>query len=682
MSMTLPLSLGSMRRGSIRRLALPAVVGLAAAGVIGAGLSPATFEATAVVGLDSGNDALRTALDLATSHSVVRRAASTLVGTDEDAAQLAANAKVFPTEAGTAVAITEIGADASRAARAATAVAQALVAEHETVSAAWRLTRDAHAQARLTALQAAAAQAHERLQALGGPDAASGRGGVAEQVAKAEAHVETIRAILASGSPPLSDKDVPPTVQVLQANYLDLIRRLAVARATLGDRHVTIIALQEGVRQASEVLTAEWKRLLRQAQGDLEATRHHQATLGKAGAKAGAIAAIEAARRATEQADAVVHEAEEDARQAPSNTGYHLISPASPPLHATGWSMLARLLLSVSAGIAGFGLALAGASILALIRRPRRTGAKATSAFFTEPAPFPSDMFDDSSLLDAFAEIRLTLPDASTSFASDEEAATASMGLLPSRSRSDDQELRDAFGTLVADVAQRESAEGSVPTIMVAANDLRGDTRRVALALAASAAENGLRALLFEGPRQQPDLAAAAELDGEPLLLNLFGTLRVALPAEAIKGLCLVPSINNGEAIAAALARTGQATLVSELTSSFDLLIIDGGQAIDSADAGLTADVFLRVEDEDSWSDAEHFLDTFKATPDAVLGIVIGGTFVPAETPRIARRPSLPIQSLGVPRPVGSRGTRIVSPRSGAYAGASRSIARRAIGIR
>ncbi len=196
-----------------------------------------------------------------------------------------------------------------------------------------------------------------------------------------------------------------------------------------------------------------------------------------------------------------------------------------------------------------------------------------------------------------------------------------------------DPTLLDALRGIAADLEALAAGNMSIATVMVVANTVGADTGAVALALGEAAAELGFRVLVIEGERARPTLAEAVAPQGDPLLVDTFGALRVALPAERGAGLFLAPAFRDGARIAAALARNTQAELVDDLAAAFDAVVIDGGRAADSAAAGLNADAFIRVGRFASQKDDAYLLDAFGAPPEALLGTVAAGRFVAREIP-------------------------------------------------
>ena len=202
--------------------------------------------------------------------------------------------------------------------------------------------------------------------------------------------------------------------------------------------------------------------------------------------------------------------------------------------------------------------------------------------------------------------------------------------------------LNRAFGGIVADLAAMVPGTTSVPTIMVAANESAVNTVDIALALGDVADERGLRVLLVESSRRLSVLAGAGDLDGTPALVDIFGAVRIVLPAEGAKGLFLAPSFKRGQGIAAALARNAQAEIVDDIAAEFDIVIIDGCRATDSAAAGWSADAYLRVGRFTSQRDTDLFCRTLDVSAGAFVGTVAATTFVPAERDRGTRLSIVP----------------------------------------
>ena len=239
-----------------------------------------------------------------------------------------------------------------------------------------------------------------------------------------------------------------------------------------------------------------------------------------------------------------------------------------------------------------------------------------------------------------------------------------------------DRDLRDALRAIAADLPMPLPGTSRPAMVMVAANATGADTGTVALALGEAAAELGLRVLVIEAERARSTLAEAVAPQGDPLLVDAFGALRVALPAEHGDGLFLAPAFRDGARIAAALARNTQADLVDDLTAVFDAVVIDGGRAADAAVAGWTADAFIRVGRFASHKDDAFFLEALDAPSEALLGTVSAGRFVARESEpalRPASRPAL----RAVPASFDA-----ASPRRPAPAAPLRMPPRRRIGIR
>ena len=691
---------------SIWRSAFLPKTGLAIVAGLSTGLllSPPIFHSAAVVGSEGGlgamsTDALRTASELALSRSVLLHAADRLRetsvnSTNAQASQLADQIRAMLRTAAGPDGTLSLSADAlepMQAARVATTVAEALVAQREAMIADTRRVVENATTSRVAALRASAVLAHRHLATLAGvdPGSAQVRTSATLQVSAADARVTELRAIIASGMPPLADsKDVPQSVETLQTTYLDLTRKLALARGTLGDRHSTIIALQDSVRRAGAALTVEWKRLLRIAEADLAAAKQREASFGTTAAAPDIAhqAAIDIARRAARDADDAVVQAESQGALAANQQGYRLISPAPVPLtFAAGWSPLYRVFGSLLAALATFALA----SLVFARRRlaPFDSVVEMMStrepSFAVEMPPAPPTSLEDHVFtewhavapprgqtiaavtrtdLPAFVEaeakplvresttlLPVSPPDQETDLGRRADPAQTPSHVQPSTLS---PELQEAFMEIVNELASLTSVKGAVPSIMVAANEMCSGTTTVALHLASVAVERGMRVLLVEGPRERPQLAGAAEADGEPVLAELFGSLRVVLRSERSDALFLAPLLKNGPDLVEALVRNEQAILLEQLESEFDIMVIDGGRAADSAAAGLEADRYLRTGALESRDESERFLETFDADPAAFVGTLTGSNEAQKPTTHDTWRPAPPQLVETSPEPV------------------------------
>lgn len=535
------------------------------------------------------------------------------------------------------VEIAAAAADAEQAAQIATTVAEAFVTEAADTAADLRRKRDIAADARLDALRADARTAHQRFAALGGDDAdpIAARAAASAQTAAARERATAIRTIVASGTPPIGDRrDLPATLTAMQNTYLDLTRRLAEARETLGDRHTTVVSLQDGIRHAATNLSAEWKRLSRTADAELAAAQARESALHQPDTPAAAArhAALEEARRAAQIAEETLARAEAARRDRPADEPpYRLVARAPVPLAPSGVSLVSRTILVLLAGGAAAGLAL---TVPLRRRRPFAAEARESNAGSTVVKPKTA------------AAPRFFDPEPALAGEPLPETAQRTPNDMPQASLDEplsrrEPSLAQAMRAILPLLDAVDPRYGARPTAMVAANEVGADTTAVALALGKAAAARGRRVLLVESERERPELAAAADPDAEPMLVDLFGTLRIALQAEGCGGvLTLVPAIKNGARLASTLARTGETVFIDDVDAAFDLIVVDGGRAAECAAAGWGADVVLRVGRFASQRDDDHFIETIGASPDEFIGTIVASTFIPRRVdPPIERAP-------------------------------------------
>lgn len=679
----------SPRKGRLATAGLALCAAVATALV----LPPATFRAKSIVAITDPASPLsillpRTAAEVAVSKPVMERAAESLIGTGVQApdpglieraalalhvdgakatgktARLAADlSRLTSAQPGALPGSLEIvvaSDDAERSAQIAAAVAEALVADQEDTIGKTHRLRAIDAANRVLRLKAEAVTARRRLAALGGVEAdpVQMRAAATAQTAAAQARVDAIRAIIASGAPPLSDRhDVPASIEALQTSYLDLSRQLAKARETLGDRHTTIISLQAEVKHASASLTAEWRRLAKLAEGEPGSARERETSLRKVDspADAGRRTALDEARRNVQAADEAVARAQASQGDAfADERGYRTLSRPAVPNAPVGLPVMARALLAILAGALVLGLRrlLPGARLPSLFGRAQILGSAETSAL-----DMPS--VEEAAILD---KPQPPLENARRSL--------EKRRIVPKAEPTDD--LMETMLEILPELEAITPSFGLVPTIVVAANEAGVDVARVALALGRAVAESGHRVLLVETDRAKPELAAAASDDEDPTLVDLYGVLRVALRAETADGLLYVaPSLKHGARIAAALARGTETPIVDEIGDEFDLIVIDGGEAAACAAAGWGADAYLRVGRYESRRDDAQFAETFDAQPDMILGTIVASRFrKTAAEPVLASRsrapaprsiPKAPVQSARPPmtpaRPLAARRT-------------------------
>lgn len=638
--------------GSSPRNGWLATAGLTLCAVVATALvlPPATFRAKSIVAITDPASPLaillpRTAAEVAVSKPVMERAAESLIGTGVEApepgliervalalhidgakatgktARLATDlARLTTAQPGALPGSLEIvvaSDDAERAAQIAAAIAEALVAEQEDTSGKTRHLRASDVANRVLRLRAETATARRRLAALGGVEAdpVQMRTAAAAQTAAAQARVDAIRAIIASGTPPLSDRrDVPAAIEALQTSYLDLSRQLAKARETLGDRHTTIISLQAEVKHASASLTAEWRRLGKLAESELASARDREASLRKADnspADASRRAALDEARRNVQAADDAVARAQAGQGDISADErGFRTLSRPALPNAPVGLPALARALLAALAGVLVFGLRRLwpAARLPSLFRAAKILDPEETSPLAMLPV-------EETAILD---KPQPAFEDAPRSMKKPR--------IVPKAEPTED--LMETMFEILPELEAITPSFGPMPTIVVAANEAGDDVTRVALALGRAVAESGHRVLLVETDRAKPELAAAASNKEDPMLVDLYGVLRVALRAETADGiLYLAPSLKQGARIAAALARGTETPIIDEIGDEFDLVVIDGGQAAACAAAGWGADAYLRVGRYESRRDDAQFAETFDVPPDMILGTIVASRF-------------------------------------------------------
>ena len=600
------------------------VVGLALAAAVGASfvLPRAEYSAAAVVGVEGGPASLRPAMiqaaaDAARSRQVAVRAASVLpakfaMRPEALAAALQVDAGRVP---GTLVLRAGDG-DAERAASLASALAGALVAELEERATATGRDNDAADALKLSRLNEIAGEAHRKLAALGG-DATGpvlARTSATTRAETLRARLDAIRSILAAGNPPLgAGRDVPPTIEALQTGYLDLTRQLAKARETLGERHTTVVGLQESVRHSAAELTAAWGRLAKATEQELGEAR--TAATAKVGLDPKRAAALDAARATARLADDAVARAatprdDDEAR-------WHLIARASAPALADGLGLPLRVALAATAGLLVLLLGLWS------IRRPRKdatleiaeaNAAAAEPSFFDENAPLYEACVEEAILPETTTQT--CLPEDALVLRPRLEPAFAEPPFEPIHTPVPSHDERELADMLEEDAYARPSPierdlvaalvdvlpaidavapRAGVPIVMVATDEAAADTNGTALALGAAAATAGRRVLIVEA-HARPALAAAAASDAEPALIDVLGETRIVLRAENGAGQVYVaPAFADGARLAADLVRAGTALVADDVADEFDLVVVDGGRVREAAALAAEADAVLRV---------------------------------------------------------------------------------------
>ena len=683
-----------------RRLATAALLALLAGTATALCLGTPAYRATAIVRVPDADPSTRVALVNgaivgAVSKPVIARAAASLNGAGVAlppanlAERLALAVGVPGTRAtgpgdrligalssslvagpGPVAGTVEIAATLPRAEQAslvATGIAEAFVAEQDEIAAQARHRDDLAAAARFEVLRAAASAAHAKLSALGGDGAEPGATRAATDtattdLASATARRDAIVRIIASGSPPLGEgKAMPAAVDALQTIYLDQIRQLAKARETLGDRHTTVVSLNEAVQRAAAALTSEWRRLKVAADADVAAAQARQDVARGGGPKVDGIreAALAEARGAVRRADAALARADAAIADVVEAQPYHVIVRASAPTTAVGLPPLARLPLTLLAGLVAAALGMritrrvpppahaaiepVGEPVFRTVPVPAAApvagpAAEVASEVASEvPAEVPAEPAADPVItLDASVEIAEL--QAAIAALSTPSERTFDMPFLPPAPQLRDQDaLRQAMRDILPELAAIEPRDGVPPTVMVAANEIGVTTMEAALAFGHVAADAGYRVLVVEGGRPRAELAIAADPKVDPILVDMAGGLRVALRAEGGGGvLFLAPCFKDGPRIASALARGGETPFVDDVADEFDLIVIDGGRAADCALEDWGADLAVRVARFASKRDDERFVATLKLTADALLGTMAGSTFVPKAVPAAA----------------------------------------------
>lgn len=487
--------------------------------------------------------------------------------------------------------------NARQAARFADALAEGLVASENRIVSHWREARARETADQLKTRQTEAAAAHARLQALTPVSGESRSRGAAPSAQPTElrARLDMIRAILASGGAPLSDRrDVPPSIEGLQNNYLDLQRQLLKARQTLGDRHTTIINLQADLKKASAELLAEWQRLKRVTEAELKAARETdtQGTRAASGAEGLPSADLLAARRAADAADQKLTEAVE-AHQAFVSPGvaYRLASRAAVPDLSGGLAQWLRLLVAGAAGT----LAFAGLC-LAMTRREDSANAPLVDEDMETAAPM-----SESLLAPAEAP-----------------AAESEASPLP------DDEVRPSFWDVPA--PQREIL---ARRILIATTERAVATLPYALGAAFAAIEIGLKVLIVETERDVPTLSAMAA-KAEPEMFALEGRSRLVVRAEQGEGNLFIAPHLDGERPDPMAAEA-----LRDVCQAFDLVVIDGGYFETVAASGWRAEAYQRVGHVASDAIEDSFAQAFEAAPEHVLEPIL----VPAAEPPVRVEP-------------------------------------------
>jgi Mrp family chromosome partitioning ATPase len=578
---------------------------------------------------------------------------------------------------------------AERAAATATAVAEAFVGDRNEAAVSRRRARDTANAARLRTLTEAAETARRHLADVGdtGADPAADAAAAARDSARAKARVEAFRTVIAASSPPLgAPAGLPPSIAPLQATYLEIKRQLIDAKGTLGDRHTTVIGLEDGLRQAAKTLTAEWKRLTAVAETEWKLARDREANLAKVNAARDPASrqAIEEARDAVKAADEATIGFQEAVATAPiEDRRYRLVAAAGVPMAPTGLPALFRAAASVAAGLIAAGLVLAPswrpsfneeAQAPDAAREAPRPATLSAAERAAEPLQHDDVPLDDGPLAceaedkaeredddgfkiededEALDELEIAIePDvldrpnrrhAAAAQSPRRSAPEPTPALARQRTARAPRDLDHAptatpLGDVVEELARVEARPGLPATVFVGSMEQGTATTMVTLALARAAAETGARVLLVEGRRDRSVLAAAIPPEGQPVVVDILGALKIALRDADVEGVVyLAPAFPDGKRLAAGLARSGDVPFIADAAAAFDLVLVDGG----AVDAGVAAeawaevaDASLRVGRTPSRADDEAFLAAIGGTYATFVGAITGAAATRDGAPR------------------------------------------------
>ena len=633
---------------------------------------------------------------------------------------LASSVVASPGLASGTIDITATAPTAESAASSASAVADAFVAEQDESTLQARRRDEVAITAHTGALRTAATAAHRRLTDLGGnapAEAAAARSAAAAQTQVAVTRRDAIKAILAAGSPPLGDgKGVPATIDALQTIYLDQMRQLAHARETLGERHTTVVSLTESVERAAAKLTTEWRRLKVSADAEVGAAHDREDALRRADGSVDATrgAAIAEARLAAQRADAAVLRAEAAAADPVLDNPFRVIARAPVPVAPSGAPSAFRALLAVLAGAFASGAWLKTKRMKSQVKRrgedpapgaiadpalqtvsrseaPTRIDPEASAPLTSHqqviapPAEAPMRAAIQTVRLRAL-QPRAPVPEVPhpEAMAAPQPERTVALSNSPSDQRPRaDEILKQALSGLLSVLGNVKPCYGALPTVMVAANEGGVGTTAAALALGQAAAEAGYRVLIVESAKPRPDLAGAADPKAEPLLIDMFGGLRVALRAERCAGaLFLAPCFREGSRIASALARGGETPFIEDMADEFDLIVIDGGRAADAAEEDWGADIALRVARFASTRDDDRLIATLALAPEALFGTIAGSSVLPRSAATVPVEDLAPILPMSdVVRPFAAHRPHVQQPQQRPRPQAPRSTMRRRVGL-
>ena len=600
-------------------------------------MGPVDFKAHAIAGISNaarGSGALEEAAILATTKPVLARAgiilrdkgfaigapeSSDASGAESDVERdLSSKISLVPSPTMNALVIEARAETGERAAAVANAVAGAFVDVQNEAAAARQEGHEASVAARLRRLRDLAGAAHRRLDSVlsAGADPAQQRAHAAAVTARAKTHFEAFETMLASGSPPLgAPTGLPPSIAPLQANYLELKRQMDLAKGSLGDRHVSAKGLDSKLGASAKLLQAEWQRLTEAARAGWERARDDEANLAKMGSAPGTETrpTIEDARLAAEAADDALAQFQTGAVIAsPSGHPYRLIKPAAIPEGASGLSEELRHLF---AGFAGLAVAALTLRLLAFRDAPSDV----------EPGADAEDLADSSGLEADFETAREPWTPVSRRAAFAHRASPQDVG-------EDDWADREprrglpllAISDVLDQLARFDPRPGCPLTVFIGTLGQSAVTAPAALGLARAAVWAGHRVLLIEGSRRQSLLAGAVAIDADPVVVDVLGMLKAAIPDRLADGLYVAPALPGAARLASDLARVGDVPFVGDASEIFDLVFIDGGH-VDARmpeDWGQAADATIRIGGIVSQFEDVRFLAASGGRPSGFLGPV------------------------------------------------------------
>lgn len=632
---------GFVGRGGWRFVAAIGLGLLTFGGMEGVLAGSAYFKAHAIAGMseaDRASGAIAEAAILARAKPVLTRAAIALrdkgfstVAPEAVGASGAENnlerdlesrISLVPEPAMNALVIEARAETGETAAAIANAVAGAFIDVQNDAAVAQHAAREAFVASRLRTLSDLADAAHRRLDSVlaAGDDPAQPRLHAAAVAARAKTHFEAFQTMLASGSPPLgAQTGLPPSIAPLQAAYLELKHQMDVAKGSLGDRYIAANGLDTRLALSAKLLQAEWQRLTEVARANWERARDAEASLAKTESASGAESpsAIADARLAARAADDALAQFQTGAATGdPSDRPYRLIKAAAIPESAAG---LTKELRHLFAGFAGLAMAV-------LTLRSRRPAPREARSG-VEPDAEADDLAGSPGLDEDFDTAREPWAGGSRRVAFADRASPRDAGEGDWVDREQRRGLpRLAISDVLDDLARFDPRPGCPLTVFIGTLGDSASTAPVALALARAAAWAGHRVLLIEGSRRQSLLAGAVAIDAEPVVVDVLGMLKAAIPDRLADGLYLAPALPGAARLASDLARAGEVAFIGHAQDEFDLAIFDGGHVDAQAqeDWGQAADATIRAGGLVSHSEDERFLTAIGGRSSGFLGPVRG----------------------------------------------------------